>query len=143
MPAAIARRSDGRFVSGGGGGGGAVTRTRVIRVPAGAQRVARRVGGAAARAAWDEKHTLVALAAAGALGYAQKENMELPHIEAIGMPATYAAAAFLGARMFKSKTLAHVATGLACVAVNDYVRGTGGTPRTRGAVLGGSIDGDY
>lgn len=141
MATAMARRANGRFVSG-GSGGGAVTRTRVIRVPAGAQRVARRVGGAAARAAWDEKHTLVALVAAGALGYAQKENMDLPAIEALGVPATYALAAFVGSKVTKSKMLSHVATGLACVAVNDWVRGSG-APRTRGSVLGGAIDGEF
>ena len=37
--------------------------------------IARRVGGATAKAAMSEKHTLTALAAAGALGYMEKEDM--------------------------------------------------------------------
>lgn len=81
-----------------------------------AGRLARRAGTAAAAVARDEKHTIAAVGAAAVVGYMQRSGTQLPHVAAIGMPGTYGLVAWMGARMTKNKTLAHVATGLLSVA---------------------------
>ena len=128
MAAGIQRRADGRFAarrSGGGGGGGSRRGgAAVVVVPSGgsrAKRVAGRVGGAVARAALDEKHTIAALVTAAALGYAKKEDMDIPHIDALGVPGTVGAALWLAGRMMKSRTLSHAATGALAIAVHNFV----------------------
>ena len=82
--------------------------------------VARRVGSATAAAAREEKHTLIALATAGAAGYARREGMldNLPHVDAMGVEGTYGALAWLVAKYTRNRTAGHVATGLLCIAVN-------------------------
>ncbi len=106
----------------------------IIRVPrlpsvsrAGARKFARRAGSAVAAAAKDEKHTLVALGAAAALGYASRKGKDgksiasgLPKVEALGVAGTYALAAFVAAKYTKSRTLRHVATGLGSVAAYKF-----------------------
>lgn len=106
----------------------AMTRTRVVnprvhvvRVPsAGVRRrgstAVRRGSTAAAKAVADEKHTLTALVAAAGLGLAKRQSIALPKIDSIGTAGTYGLAAWVGARMMKSRTLSHVATGLLSVA---------------------------
>ena len=89
--------------------------------------VVRAPGRAAARAAAEEKHTLTALAAAGALGYAEREGMldNISMIDNVDPKVQVAVAAWLLAKFSKSKTASHVATGLACVALYDGVRNRG------------------
>lgn len=89
--------------------------------------VVRATGRAAARAAAEEKHTLTALAAAGALGYAEREGMldNVSMIDNVDPKVQVAVAAWLLAKFSKSKTASHVATGLACVALYDGVRNRG------------------
>lgn len=116
MPAAARRRT-------------AMTRTRVVtprvqvvRVPTAPTRrsramaTVRRGASAAAKAAADEKHTLTALLSAGALGLAKRQGIALPKIDAIGTAGTYGLVAWIAARMTKSRTMSHVATGLLSVA---------------------------
>jgi hypothetical protein len=107
---------------------------RVIRVPSfprgRARHLARRGFSAAARAAVTEKHTLAAVGAAGALGFAKRMGVSLPKIDALGTAGTYGVVAWAGARFMKSRTLSHVATGLLCVAAYQHAAG------------GGSVSGD-
>lgn len=95
-----------------------------------AGRLARRGVGVAAQAAKDERHTLIALAAAGLLGAAQGSGVQLPYVQAIGMPATAGIVAWAAGRFSKNKTVQHVATGLLSVAAYDLARsmtsGSGG-----------------
>jgi hypothetical protein len=90
------------------------SRTRVV-----VARVARRAGGAALAAAQAEKHTLAAVFAAGAVGYAQRQGMldTIPHIAAIGPIGTLGAVAWAAGRFMRSRVASHVATGLLSVAV--------------------------
>jgi hypothetical protein len=88
--------------------------------------MARRAGSAVASAARDEQHTLYAIGAAGALGYAQREGMldSIPHIDALGVEGTLGGVAWAIGRYTKSKTASHIATGLLCVAINKMAAGT-------------------
>lgn len=101
---------------------------RIIRIREGgkkAKNLAKRGVSKAAQIARDEMHTLVAVGAAGAFGYARREDMlaNIPKIEAIGAEGTYALVAFAAGKFLKSKVASHVATGLACVAVNRMAAG--------------------
>jgi hypothetical protein len=96
-----------------------VTRTRTKLVA-----VARRGGRAALSAARDEKHTITALAAAGALGLAKRYSVDLPKIGKLGTAGTYGVGAYLVGRFTKSKTWQHVATGLLSVALHEMASGT-------------------
>ncbi len=112
----------------------AMTRTRVVRpqvkivrVPSGVTRRAkstvRRGATKAAQVARDEKHTLTALVAAGALGLAKRQKMDLPKIDQIGTAGTYGLAAWVAARWSGNKTISHVATGLLSVAAFSLASG--------------------
>jgi hypothetical protein len=92
--------------------GRTTTRTRVVAL-------ARRGGTAAAAVAAAEKHTMWALGAAGALGYASREDMltSVPRIDALGVEGTLGAAAWVIGKMTGSKVASHVATGLLSVAI--------------------------
>ena len=92
-----------------------------------ARRVASRFGHAAARAAYEEKHRLTACVAAAAVGYAEKEGWNLPHVDVLGVPASYGLGGWLllKAGVIKSKTLSHAVTGL--LAVASYKFGAGDT----------------
>lgn len=106
--------------------------------------LARRGGTAAARAAWDEKHTIAALVTGGALGYAERQNMQIPTIPALGRDGTVAVAAFFAGRAMKSKTLSHIATGAGACAMKDMVRSSSffgspaAAPAPQGAPQGSS-----
>lgn len=78
------------------------------------RRAASAVGGAAAT----EKHMLVAFAAAGAYGLAERAGMPIPTIGPIGPAGTLAVAAWLYGKTQKNKTALHLATGLGCIAIN-------------------------
>lgn len=88
-----------------------------------ARRVARRAGAALARGALAERHTLVAVASAAALGLAERNDLPLPHVAALGKGGTYGVLAWVGAKFTKSKTLEHVATGLLSVGVYELAKG--------------------
>ena len=86
--------------------------------------VVRRVGGAAAAAAVSEKHTLAALAGAGILGYLEKEDMlaQWSFIDGIDPKVQLALITWFAGRMTKNKTIQHVATGVASVALFDAIK---------------------
>lgn len=88
-------------------------------------RGARRAGSFAARAALDERHTLVSVASAAVLGYMASTGTSLPHISALGIPGTYGVAAWAIGRMTKSRTASHVATGLLAVQAYSMARNAG------------------
>lgn len=92
-----------------------------------ARRVASKFASAAASAARDEKHRLYACGAAAIVGYAEKEGWNLPHIPAIGVPASWGLGGWflLKAGIIKSKSLSHAVTGL--LAVASYKFGAGET----------------
>lgn len=102
--------------------------------------VARRVAGAVARAAMTEKHRLTAMAAAGALGFAERHQFPLPELPMVGKAGTYGLAAYVGAKMLKNETLSHVATGLLSVAVHDFAKGGG--PAAAPSIKGDTTAGD-
>jgi hypothetical protein len=74
----------------------------------------------AGRAVASEKHTLAALAAAGAYGLIEKSGVAIPTIGPLGPAATVGMAAWLYGRFSKNQTAQHVATGLLCVAINRW-----------------------
>ncbi len=92
-----------------------------------ARRVASKFASHAARAAAEEKHRVVACVAAGIVGYAEKAGWDLPHVDVLGVPATYGLALWLLQKSgyLKSKTLSHACTGL--LAVASYKFGAGDT----------------
>ncbi len=104
-------------------------RVTIVRVPTGvskrarAGKAVRRGASAAGRAIADEKHTITVLVSAAALGLAKRQAIALPKIDAIGTAGTYGVAAWLAARMMKSRTLSHVATGLLSVAAFSMAAG--------------------
>ena len=97
------------------------------RVKAGA----RRAFGAARAVVRDEKHTVTAVVAAAALGYAERAGKDgapslaskLPKVDALGVAGTYGALAWLYAKQSKNATAAHLATGLLSVAAYKFGRG--------------------
>lgn len=86
--------------------------------------LAKKGAGLAMQAARDQKHTLTAMAACFALGYALRKGIKLPFIKSIGPAATYGAGAWVAGKYLKNKTLNHSATGLLCV--KAYSMGRGG-----------------
>jgi len=85
--------------------------------------VARRGLTAAGKAAADEKHTIAAVAASAGLGFLKRQSVDLPKIEQLGTAGTYGVAAWLAARMTKSRTMSHVATGMLSVAAFQLASG--------------------
>lgn len=96
--------------------------------------VARRAGGAAARAAYAEKHTIAAVLAAAAFGWMKKSGVQLPKIDAIGTPGTYGLVAWGLGRFMGSPVASHIATGL--MSVSAYELASGQT------LSGGEVMGD-
>lgn len=92
-----------------------------------AKRALSRFGTQAARAAYEEKHRLVACVAAGLVGYAEKEGWNIPHIDMLGVPATWGLAFWAAqkAGFLRNKTISHATTGL--LAVASYKFGAGET----------------
>lgn len=85
------------------------------------KRRARHYGRSAGRAISSEKHTMVALAAAAAYGFVEKQGYQIPSIGPIGPAGTVGLAAWLYGRMAKNNTAQHLATGLLAIAVNRWV----------------------
>lgn len=105
-----------------------------------AKTTARRAGRAVAKAALAERHTMVAVASAAALGLAERNDIPLPHIDILGKGGTYGVLAWAAAKVTKSKTLEHVATGLLSVGVYELAKGAGKATTTTTA--GDSVAGD-
>ena len=126
------------------------SQVRLRRYRAVAVSLARRGGTAAAAAAASEKHTLAAVVTAAGLGYIEKNNVQVPHINALGVDGTVGLALWAFGRYAKNKTAQHMATGaLACAIKGAVVGGAlgGGAPQpqqqqqqqsTRG-VMGGAL----
>ena len=99
-------------------------------------RGARRAGTAAAQAAISEKHTLAAVGAAAAYGFARSRGVALPFVGALGMAGTYGLAAWALGRYTRSRTMQHVATGLLSVAAAEFASTTGAAAPTTAAAAG-------
>lgn len=95
----------------------------------------RRVAGKVAQAAVSEKHTITALAAAGALGLAERNDIPIPYIEMLGKAGTLGAVAWIAGRFTGNNTMQHVATGLLSVAVHELAKG-------KPKAAGGGVAGD-
>lgn len=87
--------------------------------------VARRVGAAAGRAALAERHTLVALGAAAAAGYLDRDGTldRFSLIDGVDPKAQLGIAMWGIGRMTKSPTAQHAATGLLAIALYEFARG--------------------
>lgn len=105
-----------------------------VRAPSRAAMSARRLGAMAAAggrrfsratlmAAASEKHTITALGTAAALGYIEKNRVQVPHIGALGVDGTVGAALWLAGKYTKNTTLQHAATGALSCAVKGAVVG--------------------
>lgn len=94
---------------------------------------ARRGLALAARAAMTERHTITALGTAAALGYIQKERMQVPHVQALGVDGTIGAVLWIAGRYTKNPMLQHAATGALACAVKGAVIGTGAAAPAPGA----------
>ena len=94
----------------------------------------RRVASLAVRAAINEKHTLTAVAAAGALGLAERNGIPIPHLALLGQAGTLGAVAWIAGKMTGNETAKHVATGLLSIAAYELAKGGGGG--------GGKVAGD-
>lgn len=102
---------------------------------------ARRTSLAAVKAAASEKHTITALVTAAGLGYIEKNRVQVPHLNALGVDGTVGLGLWIAGRYTKNPMLMHAATGaLACAikgaVVSGAVGGTSGTPQ--GAVQQGT-----
>lgn len=107
------------------------------RTQAAVQKSGRKVGSAAAKFAHDERHTLIAVGAAGVLGLAESRGVDLPKIDALGVAGTYGLAAYLYAKLSNSPTAEKVATGLLSVAV--YKMASAPAAGVSGAGKGGRV----
>jgi hypothetical protein len=93
-----------------------IRQTRIVKT-------ARRAGGAIARAASSEKHTIAAVAAAAAIAFAKKQGVDLPKIDALGTAGTYGLVLWAVGRYTKSPMAQHAATGLMSIAVAEMMSG--------------------
>lgn len=90
-----------------------------------ARRAATQIVSRAANAAREERHRVIACAAAGLVGYAEREGWHLPAIDMLGVPATYGLGLWLLQKSgyLRSKTLSHACTGLLSVAAYKFASG--------------------
>jgi hypothetical protein len=98
------------------------------------RRAASAVGGAAAH----EKHTLIAIGTAAALGLGEKTGMipmSLAIIPGVGPAGTLGLACWAIGKISKNRVAEHMATGLLCVAINQWAR-TGTVSGVGGTVVG-------
>ena len=75
--------------------------------------------------AMSEKHTLTALAAAAALGFAKRQNYKLPSLPMLGPAATYGLGAWALSKYTGNKIASHAATGMLSVALYELAAGQG------------------
>lgn len=116
----------------------------IVRVPAAtparrksAGNFTRRASSAAAKLASSEQHTIAATASAAVFGFMKRQNVNLPHFDALGTPGTYGLVAWAIGRYTKSPMAQHIATGL--LSVSAYQLGAGQTlsgGNVMGAVMG-------
>lgn len=109
-----------------------ITRTVVARAPTPTIRIqapaairavgrgARRAGRRAARGAYSEKHRLVPIVAAYALGVAKKNGTKLPTIMGLGPAASVGLIAWAIGKYTRNALASHSATGLLSVAAYSY-----------------------
>jgi len=83
----------------------------------------RRVAGKVAAAAMAEKHTVAAVAAAGALGLLERNNVPVPYLEFLGKAGSMGALAWIAGKYTGNVTVQHVATGLLSVAAYELAKG--------------------
>lgn len=79
-----------------------------------------------------EKHTLTALAAAAALGFAKRQGYALPSLPMLGPAATYGLGAWALSKYTGNKVASHAATGMLSVAL--YELASGGAAKMAGDV---------
>ena len=72
-----------------------------------------------------EKHTLTALAAAAALGFAKRQGYKLPSLPMLGPAASYGLGAWALSKYTNNKMASHAATGLLSVAMYELASGGG------------------
>lgn len=119
-----------------------------VRAPSRAAMSARRLGAMAAaggrrfsRAALmataSEKHTITALGTAAALGYIEKNRVQVPHINALGVDGSVGVALWALGRYTKNPMLQHAATGALSCAVKGAVVGGALSPSTSSTPAGG------
>lgn len=117
----------------------------IVRVPAAAPArrakssgsFTRRASSAASKLAMSEQHTIAATASAAVFGFMKRQNVNLPHFDALGTPGTYGLVAWAIGRYTKSPMAQHIATGL--LSVSAYQLGAGQTlsgGNVMGAVMG-------
>jgi len=82
--------------------------------------LAKRGGVAAAKRAWQRKYLVGAAVAGGLAGYVQKNNVDIPHVDALGKNGTMALAAVALTMVQKNDYLDAIASGLVAVAVYDW-----------------------
>lgn len=75
--------------------------------------------------ALSEKHTLTALAAAAALGFAKRQGFKLPSFPMLGPAATYGLGAWALSKYTGNKMASHAATGMLSVAMYELASGGG------------------
>ncbi len=81
--------------------------------------IVKRGATAAAKHAIEEKHTIAAIVAAAALGYAEHSGIAIPNLPLLGKAGTLGVAAFALAKATNNRTARHVATGLLAVAAYE------------------------
>jgi len=105
--------------------------------------LAKRGTSAVAKRAAQEKHTLIAVAGAAALGYAKREGMKLPTLGPLSPAASVGLIAWGIAKFTKSNIAAHAATGALCVAAHEWLAAPKGSASLQGeAYLEGDLEGD-
>ncbi len=89
----------------------------------------KRAKEAAKKAAMETTHLLTSSAAAGALGYAEGQNMlgSIPSIGGLPPTAVVAGAAFVASKFMKSKSLDAIASGMLNIAVYNMAKSAGTT----------------
>lgn len=98
--------------------------------------MARRGVSSAARAARQEKHTLVAVAGAAGFGFLRRQGVTLPSFGPLTAEATAGLAAWAIGKYTRSNIASHLATGLLSVAAFDLASGGAGTS-------GDTTEGDF
>lgn len=111
-------------------------RRRVAAIASRAKHVARRGGTAVAKRAWERRATFVSPLVGYAMGYIQRENINIPSFGPLGKNGTIAAALFAASFFLKNEYVSHAFAAAAAVASYDYA--------TTGSVHGvGRVGGQY
>lgn len=91
------------------------------------RRTAGRVGSAIAKAAWDEKHTIAALLAAGVAGAARRYDWQVPTLGDLPAPLVWGLGFWAFGRFQRNQMAQHVATGLLSVGLYEGIAYTAET----------------